>query len=114
MNIFWLRDCIVDEYSRYVRSFVDIRDPRIRETVEGALDQGLLWPEPFVSLSPAFEPGAWIDDLVAEGVLHPECARIFRRKDGPDDPGRPLRLYRHQEEAIRRARQARSYVLTTG
>src|SRR5262249_15602436 len=63
---------------------------------------------------PAFQPGSWIDDLVAQGLLHPECGRIFRRKEHPDDAGAPLRLHRHQEDAIRRAHSDRSYVLTTG
>ena len=114
MNVFELRDRVVGEYADYVRSFVEIKDEPIRQTVDAALDEGLLWPEPYVGLNPAYEPGGWIDDLVAEGVLHPECARIFRRKEHVDDAGAPLRLHRHQEEAIRRARLDRSYVLTTG
>ncbi len=93
---------------------MDVRDNTIRQTVDDALDGGLLWPEPFVGLNPAFEPGAWIDDLVDEGTLHEECARVFRRKEHVDDAGSPLRLHRHQEDAIRRARLGRSYVLTTG
>ncbi len=114
VNVFDLRNRVIEEYAGYVRSFVDVRDSRIRQVVDDALDQGLLWPEPFVGLSPAFEPGAWIDDLRTEGVLHPECARIFRRKADPSDAGSPLRLHRHQEHAIRRARAGRSFVLTTG
>jgi len=114
LNVFELRDRVVDEYASYVRSFVDIRDHRIRATVDEELQAGRLWPEPFVGLNPAFEPGASIDDLVSEGILHAECGRIFRRKVEPNDAGEPLRLHRHQEQAIRRACQGRSYVLTTG
>jgi ATP-dependent helicase YprA (DUF1998 family) len=114
VNVFDLRDRVIAEYANYVRSFVDIRDSRVRHVVDEALDQGLLWPEPFIGLSPAFEPGAWIDELTREGVLHEECARIFRRKSDSNDAGDPLRLHRHQEQAIRRARQGHSYVLTTG
>jgi ATP-dependent helicase YprA (DUF1998 family) len=114
VNVFDLRECVITEYRDYVRSFVDIADPRIRKVVDEALDRGLLWPEPFVGLSPAFEAGAWIDDLTTEGVLHDECARFFRRKSDADDTGAALRLHRHQEDAIRRAREGHSYVLTTG
>jgi ATP-dependent helicase YprA (DUF1998 family) len=114
VNVFDLRDRVVDEYASYVRSFVDIRDGRIRAAVDKELKSGLLWPEPFVGLNPAFKPGAWVDELVAEGVLHQECSRIFRRKTEPTDDGDPLRLHRHQEDAIRRARDGKSYVLTTG
>src|SRR5262249_43704069 len=62
----------------------------------------------------SFESGAAIDDLVAEGVLHPECGRIFRLKPEPLSPGQPLRLHRHQTEAIHTARTGSPYVLTTG
>lgn len=78
------------------------------------LAEGALWPEPLIQLNPSFEPGEWIDDLVASGVLHEECARIFRIKPEATDPGRPLRLYRHQADAIRAARSGQHYVLTTG
>ena len=48
-----------------------------------------------------------------EGLLQPECERIFRLKD--DDPDGPvLRLHQHQREAIEAARTGSSYVLTTG
>lgn len=93
---------------------MNIRDDRIREHVRRELDAGLLCPEPLIQLNPTFEPGRAIDDLVTEGVLHPECARIFRKKESRDDPGKPLRLHRHQEDAIRAARTGANYVLTTG
>ncbi len=51
--------------------------------------------------------------MSAEGVLHSECARIFRAGKDKGE-GKPLRLYQHQAEAIRRARAGRNYVLTTG
>jgi ATP-dependent helicase YprA (DUF1998 family) len=117
MNVFSVRDRLIGEYAQYVRSFMHIRDPRIAERVEEDLRLGLLWPEPLLQLNPSFEPGKWVDELVAEGALHPECARIFRTgKVAPPGPGegRPLRLYRHQEEAIRAARDGNNYVLTTG
>ena len=117
MNVFTVRDRLIGEYAQYVRSFMHVRDPRIAERVEEGLRLGLLWPEPLLQLNPSFEPGKWVDELVAEGALHPECARIFRTgKVAPPGPGegRPLRLYRHQEEAIRAARDGSNYVLTTG
>ena len=60
-------------------------------------------------------PGGTIDDLVAEGVLHEECSRIFRIGKSDTDPrGRPLLLHRHQREAILEVAEGRSCVLTTG
>ena len=37
MNVFELRDQLVDDYRDYTRSFIKIRDPRIREFVDGHL-----------------------------------------------------------------------------
>ncbi|RMH21644.1 MAG: DEAD/DEAH box helicase [Acidobacteria bacterium] len=114
MNVFELRDRLVGDYASYIRSFIRIRDPRIDRLVQAELDRGLLWPEPLIQLNPAFEPGASIEELVAEGLLHRECGKIFRQQKTETDPGKPLRLYRHQEEALRAAKQGGSYVLTTG
>lgn len=98
MNVFQLRDRLVSDYSDYVRSFIHVRDERIRALVERELDQGLLWPEPLIQLNPSFESGGWIDDLVAEGLLHDECRRVFRlgKGSGGEPGGRRLRLHRHQ------------------
>src|SRR5262245_1876381 len=104
MNVFRLRDQLIAQYSDYVRSFIQIRDERIRTHVEQRLEEGMLWPEPLIQLNPSFEPGAWIDDLVDAGVLHPECAKVFRIKQDSQDMGRKMRLHKHQEDASRTAR----------
>jgi ATP-dependent helicase YprA (DUF1998 family)/very-short-patch-repair endonuclease len=113
MDVFQLRQNVVDDYASYVRSFLRIKDSRIRATVDEALNGGLLWPEPLIQLNPSFEPGGYVDDLVGE-VLHPKCAEIFRKNKTEDSKGDRLRLHRHQAEAIRCARRGESYVLTTG
>ena len=115
MDVFGLRDALVGDYSDYVRGFMRLRDPRIREHVNRGLAAGKLWPDPSIGLNPTFAPGGWIDDLVGEGLLHPACGDIFRVNKGSDSPlGQQLRLHRHQEDAIRRARAGRSFVMTTG
>jgi ATP-dependent helicase YprA (DUF1998 family)/very-short-patch-repair endonuclease len=114
MHAFDLRDRLIEDYSRFVRSFINICDKRIAEYVNRELQDGALWPEPLVQLNPAFEPGETVDELVNLGVIHPECGRIFRIKDNPNEQGRPLRLHRHQADAVKIAIQGRDYVLTTG
>jgi ATP-dependent helicase YprA (DUF1998 family)/very-short-patch-repair endonuclease len=114
MNVFNLRDQLVGKYSGYVKSFININDARIDEHVAQRLAEGMLWPEPLIQLNPSFEPGAWIDDLVMQKVLHPECANIFRKDKKPNDLGQRMRLHRHQEEAARIAKLLANYVLTTG
>src|SRR3989304_10262143 len=68
MDIFGLRNLLVEDYSSYISSFVQIKNQRIRELVDSALRRGLLWPDPLIQLNPSFEPGAWIEDLVREGA----------------------------------------------
>ena len=115
MKIFDFRDTLIRDYQSYIKSFIQIRDPRIREYVEQSLDAGVLYPEPLIQLNPSFEPGDWIDDLVKQQVLHPECGKVFRKeKTAQDGTGKPLRLHRHQSDAIRISQTGGNYVLTTG
>lgn len=115
MDVFDLRKRLVDDYASYTRSFIKIADPRVQGRVDRALEDGALWPEPLLQLNPTFRPGGTIDDLVKAGVLHPECARIFRiDKMDTDHTGTQLLLHEHQSEAIRKAKENASYVLTSG
>ena len=114
VDVFELRKRLVSDYQDYVTSFVRIKDARVGEHVQKSLEEGLLWPDPLIQLNPSFEAGESIDELVKEGVLHEECLRIFRTSKDQDEHGEPLRLYRHQSEAIRTARRGENYVLTTG
>ena len=115
MDVFQLRDRIISDYSTYIQSFIKVADDRIYREVEAELEGGALWPEPLIQLNPFFEPGGSIDDLVAEGLLQPECSRIFRIGKGEaQESGRPIRLYKHQSESIRIARKGDHYILTTG
>src|SRR5262245_48490275 len=114
MNIFSFRRQVIGDYAAYTRSFIQIREPRLDAFVDEQLGAGVLWPEPLIQLNPSFEPGASIDELVAEGVLQAECARVFRFKPDLQSSGRPFPLHRHPSEAVRIARGGDPYVLTTG
>ncbi len=114
MDVFQLRNRLVDDYSSYIRSFIQIRNERIHELVDREISEGLLWPDPLIQLNPSFQPGKWIEELADEGVLHDECRRVFRIKKDAVGEGAPLRLHTHQEEAVRIARTGSNYVLTTG
>ena len=54
MKVFQLRERLIEDYGTYVRSFIEIRDERIRERVREELDGGLLWPQPLIQLNPSF------------------------------------------------------------
>ena len=114
MDVFRLRDAVIQDYAEYVRSFVQIRDRRIDDFVEKSLKAEVLWPQPLIQLNPSFEPGGWVDDLVDRGSLHADCRKIFRIKTVEDPIGSRMMLHRHQVEAIEAARRDENYVLTTG
>jgi ATP-dependent helicase YprA (DUF1998 family)/very-short-patch-repair endonuclease len=114
MDVFSLRNRLISDYASYVQSFIHLHDPLISKKVYDSLTEGLLWPDPLIQLNPAFEPGEWIEELVTDGVLHPECGKIFRIKPEKSDEGHPLRLHRHQVDAIKAAKSSANYVLTTG
>ena len=115
MNVFELRDRLVSDYASYTRSFIKIADQRVSNRVDSELNAGAFWPEPLLQLNPTFLAAGTIDQMVAEGILHPECARIFRiDKSDTDHTGKPLVLHTHQREAILKAKENRSFVLTSG
>ena len=104
LDIFRLRDRVVEDYSQYVDSFIKIGDDRLNAYVAAQLRKGELWPDPVLQLNPAYQMAETLDDL-AQGDISPETARFF----GPD-----LTLYRHQRDAIDLGLEQKSYVVTTG
>ena len=114
MDVFAFRETLVSEYERFSRSFSTVRAQDIRRTVDAAYAGGRFWPAPLIQLNPSFVPGGYIDNLVADGTLDEQCARIFRLKNAGDTFGRRLRLHKHQADAIEIAGRRESYVLTTG
>ncbi len=118
MDVFGLRELLVEDYEEFTRSFIAVRDPRIEDVVDRELSEGLLWPESLIQLNPSFKPGSTVDGLVDQGVLHEGCRRIFRRGKTEGEHGAAssttLRLHQHQEDAIRVAATGANYVLTTG
>lgn len=97
-------------YRDYLLSTFRPQNADLRRDFEQAIGQGFrLSRGPYLQASPPFEAGASIDELVAEGVLHAG----FRRMSQDAFPiHRPL--YRHQDEAIRKAHDGRNLVVATG
>ena len=52
MDVFALRKYLIEEYRRYVESFVLTRDPRIEGMVRQEMDRGVYWPAPLIQLNP--------------------------------------------------------------
>ena len=81
MDVFGVRDRLIEDYREFTGSFVEIHDPRIAEHVAERMERGYQWPDPWLSLNPTFASGGTITELVAAGLLQPECERIFRLKE---------------------------------
>ena len=115
MNVFSFRNQIIKDYSDYVSSFISIAQPRLDEFVKRCFSSGSLWPDPVIQLNPTFKPGKTVDELVGAGVLNAGCSQVFRRdKTAAVGRGEDHRFHQHQEDAIRKAKQGRNYVQTTG
>ena len=115
MDVFKLREELIGSYRRYATSFLSIKDDRVHKHVTDAFDDGKLWPPPMIGLNPSFQPGGTVDELVANEILHPQCAQIFRtEKDERNSVGELMTLHQHQVDAINAARAGDNYVLTTG
>src|SRR5262245_9981820 len=108
LDVFALRDRVVDEYSQFATSFTTIHAPDVREQVEAIYAEQRYWPEPLIQINPSYKRSTDVRALVAKGVLDPGCADVFRVN------GQPLALYKHQEQAIALAAEGESFVVTTG
>jgi len=104
LDIFRFRDEVVNDYRRYIESFLTIRDSRVYHFVQQALNQGHLWRDPLIQLNPAYQRTATTQELIHNGVLHANCQNYFPN----------FHYYKHQEEGIRCAQKNEPYVLTTG
>lgn len=95
VDAFGIHQQLIDDYRAFTSGFVDIRDRRLSARVAERLESGVQWPDPWVSLNPSFASGGRVSDLIAEGLLHPECERIFQHKTqhGVGDEGMLLRRH---------------------
>ena len=116
-DIFAVHQRLISEYRDYTEGAAVIRDDRIAKFMDADLDAKTQWPDPWLSLNPFFADGGSVVDLADQGLLHPECAKIFqtdKTEGGAVCDGQPILFYRHQRDAIRAAGGGDSYVLTTG
>ena len=108
-NIFQFRHELVEEYAAFSRSFTRINADDIARAVDAEYARGRYWPEPLIQINPNYKRGQTVEQLVAEGLLQPKTSEIFRI--GSD---RPLQLFQHQQEALSKAGDGQSFVVTTG
>lgn len=114
VDAFGVLDEVLGDYRSFVEGFLNIQDERVKAKVDAEIEKGLLWPEPWLALNPAFESGGTVGQLVDNAVLAPAALDIFRLRTGEHDPGTELAFHRHQVDAFEVATRRESYVLTTG
>ncbi len=110
MDIFDLDQALIERYESFARSFSEIQAPEIRAQIDAAYADQRFWPEPLITINPHFEAGASVDQLVTQKVLDPALSKIFAA--GSDR--KPIKLHRHQERAVAKARNDESFIVTTG
>lgn len=104
IDILQLRKNVITEYRNYVESFLDIRDQRLKDFAKELLERGDLWPEPLLQCNPGFEKGETAEELIANGILHSEMAKIFTG----------FHLHKHQAEAIKLGSKGNGFIVTSG
>lgn len=115
MEVFAFREELVAQHERSSRNFPNIRADDVAREINAALAGGRSRPAPHVRLNRHFRPGGWGDNLIGEGTLDAECAKIFRIKYVNDTFGKRLLLYRRQTDAIAvTAHKALLYYAVTG
>lgn len=101
-------------YATYLQSLVQPSNENLAAAVEKAVRDSVetgngIVKGPYVEATPPFELGKTIGNLVDEGVLSNE----FLALNSPKLPiNRPL--YKHQEDAIRKATAGRNLIVATG
>ncbi|MFH2115712.1 MAG: WYL domain-containing protein [Spirochaetota bacterium] len=104
IDIFRFHRAVMDQYQAFSRSFLDIDDAQIEQALQ---DEGRLksmWPDPLIQFNPSYEAGTSADALIAEGVLSPRMAPVFKG----------FTLHKHQEEALRLSSGGKGFVVTSG
>jgi hypothetical protein len=94
LDVFSLRDSVVDEYKKFATSFTTIHAEDIRKQLDAIYATDHYWPEPLIQINPSYQSTKSVGDLVSSSLLHPTCADIFRTPPSPDAPkGTPLSIY---------------------
>lgn len=104
MDAFKLHKQVTDSYRNYIKSFMSIKDERIKSVVEDAFENSGFIPEPLIQFNPSFAKGEKLEDLVKEGNIHEKIPTIFGTYN----------LYKHQVEALKIGVSGKGFVVTSG
>ena len=95
---------ITRKYADYLKTIFRIDDEKYRSLFEKQIADGNRFAKgPYIDVVDSFRSGADMMELVKEGVVHRDTAAFA-----------PKRLYKHQEQAIRKAAAGKNIVVSTG
>lgn len=103
MDVFALREQLINDYSEFARSFTSIRAKDIKVELDLAYADGRYWPDPLIQINPRYRLGRTTKQLAESGELLATTAALF-----------PIDLYTHQEQSLAFSAEGESYVVTTG
>ncbi|MCX7731751.1 MAG: DEAD/DEAH box helicase [candidate division WOR-3 bacterium] len=107
MNPIELARKVEERYRNYLKTTFYFKDPQLRKSFEDALDSGHLCKGPYIEATPVFKRGKKTSELFSE-LLGSKPDDGFIKAIGD------RHLYKHQEEAIRRAFAGNNVVVATG
>lgn len=102
---------IIEKYLRYIETTFYIDNNEYMKQFKNYLKKKDYFAKgPYLDFSDSFELGKSIKELIDEGVLSKEFVKLYHNK------GNLLTrsLYKHQELSIRRVKEGRNLVVTTG
>ncbi len=92
---------ILNEYKKYIKSFIRINDDRIGSVVEDYLNEKRgLWNDPLIQFNPGYEKGTPLREL---NNAHPDLSQLF-----------PFSPHKHQEEAVQLGINGQHFIVISG
>lgn len=99
---------IADFYRRYLLTTFSTNDENYNAQLKEELEKpGAVADGPYISMSDPYEKGKSLRALSEEGIVSKEILKL--QEFHPDRS-----LYRHQEEAVRKAAEGKNLIVTTG
>ena len=70
LDVFSLRDTVVEEYKKFATSFTTIFADDIRTQIDAIYAQDRYWPEPLIQVNPSYKRTTTVEALARNGTLH--------------------------------------------
>ena len=98
---------ITEKYIRYLKTMFDIEDPEYKKLFDRKMaEMGSFSKGPYLDVVDSFESGSSVKQLIEEGVLNKDFQFI-------EDVYSKI-LYKHQETSIRKLKDGKNVVVSTG